>query len=262
MLVDLGKEVMEEIVKDGVKEMLARVVGKSRAKKQKAWFTAVKAAMNEYQQRFKEEFLPTLLNDFSTEMVVKFNGGKMSEEDKSKIKVFMEMVKKSDIKSVEKELVEKLENLKVGGETEEVKVKMEDIKNIASDGHQWIVRRLELHVRSVISDAMFKKTIERSKIEVMLYNFVEGEIPSSVKKLFENGMDSVPNTRMSKKEIDNRVEDALLEFLLRLGRRRIYGNAIVQASGVQDWIRKVKSLNVDQDSKDFVETLENTLPAL
>ena len=139
---------------------------------------------------------------------------------------------------------------------------MEDIKNIASDGHQWIVRRLELHVRSVISDAMFKKTIERSKIEVMLYNFVEGEIPSSVKKLFENGMDSVPNTRMSKKEIDNRVEDALLEFLLRLGRRRIYGNAIVQASGVQDWIRKVKSLNVDQDSKDFVETLENTLPAL
>ena len=99
-MIDLGKEILEEIVKDGVKEMLARVVGKSRAKKQKAWFTGVKAAINEYQQRLKKDYLPTLLKDFSTE-IVKFSGGKMSEEDRSKIKVFMEMVKKSDIKSVD-----------------------------------------------------------------------------------------------------------------------------------------------------------------
>ena len=34
---------------------------------------------------------------------------------------------------------------------------------------------------------------DKDKIEVILYNFVEGEIPDSVKKLFNNGMNAVPN---------------------------------------------------------------------
>ena len=130
------------------------------------------------------------------------------------------------------------------------------------DGHQWILRRLELHVRSVISDAMFRKTVERSKIEVMLYNFVEGEVPDSVKKLFTNGMNAVPNLRMSKKEIDSRVEEALLEYLVRLGKRRICGDAVRQASGVQDWIQQVKILNIDEESRKFIDTLEDSIPAL
>ena len=70
---------------------------------------------------------------------------------------------------------------------------------------------------------MYRKTVERSRIEVMLYNFVEGEVPEDVKKLFENGMDSVPSTRLSKNEIDGRVDEALLEYLIRLGGRRIWG---------------------------------------
>jgi hypothetical protein len=262
MLVDLGQEALEGIVKDGVKEMFVQLVGGSQGKKQKTWFIAVKAAINEYQQRLKEDFLPVLLNDFSSKMVVKFSGGKMSEEDKSKIKMFMEMVKKSDVKSVLEELLRKLETLQSTEENNESKGKIENMKRVVSDGHNWILQRLELHVRSVVSDAMYRNTVERSKIEVMLYNFVDGEVPESVKKMFDNGMDAVPNTRMSKKEIDNRVEEALLEFLVRLGRRRICGTAVRQASGVQDWIRQVKLLNVDQDSKEFIEELENTLPAL
>ena len=84
-----------------------------------------------------------------------------------------------------------------------------------------------------------------------------------MKKLFEAGMDAVPSTRMTKKEVDKRVEDALLEFLMRLGRRRIYGySRVLQASGVQDWIDKVKKMSIDQEYKNFVDTLENTLPAL
>ena len=99
MLVDLGQEALESIVKDGIKEMFAQLVGGSQSKKQKTWFIAVKSALNEYQKRIKEDFLPALLNDFSRKMVVKFSGGKMSDEDKSKIKLFMEMVKKSEEKN-------------------------------------------------------------------------------------------------------------------------------------------------------------------
>ena len=94
MLVDLGQEALEGIVKGGIKEMFAQLVGGSQSKKQKTWFIAVKSALNEYQKKLKEDFLPVLLNDFSRKMVVKFSGGKMSEEDKSKVKMFMEMVKK------------------------------------------------------------------------------------------------------------------------------------------------------------------------
>ena len=38
------------------------------------------------------------MSDFSREVVVKFSGGKMSEEDRNKIRVFIELVGKSSIK--------------------------------------------------------------------------------------------------------------------------------------------------------------------
>ena len=262
MLVDLGIEALENIVKDGAKEMIGQVAGRSQKIKQKHWFVAVKAAVKEYQQKIQDEFLPILVNDFSRKMVVKFSAGKMSEEDKNKIKLFMEMVEKTDIKSVVEELVQKVEGLKLDGENVELNEKLELIKKVLVDGHQWIIRRLEMHVRSVISDAMYRKTVERSEIEVMLYNFVDGEVPDSVKKLFANGMNSVPSLRMSKREIDCRVEDAMVEYLLRLGKRRICGNAVLQACGVEDWIKKVKILNIDPESREFVETLEASIPSL
>ena len=55
--------------------------------------------------------MPVLVNDFSRRMVVKFSGGKMSVEDKDKIKMFMEMVKKTDLQSVVEELVRKVSGL-------------------------------------------------------------------------------------------------------------------------------------------------------
>ena len=117
MLVDLGIEILERIVKDGVKEMMSKIAGGSRgAKKQKNWFIAIKTAIKEYQQKIQEDFLPVLVNDFSRRMVVKFSGGKMSVEDKDKIKMFMEMVKKTDLKSVVEELVRKVDGLKVDGQ--------------------------------------------------------------------------------------------------------------------------------------------------
>ena len=139
---------------------------------------------------------------------------------------------------------------------------MDALKTVMADGHKWIFSRLDLHVRGVIKDTLYKNTEDRSKIEVMLYNFVEGDVPEVVKKLLENGMNSVPNTRLTKHEVDRRVESALQEYVTRLGKRRIYGYAVLQASDVQDWIRKVKPFIMDEESKMFVENLEQFYPAL
>ena len=157
MLIDLGKEALESILKDGVKEMFSQLVGGSQGKKQKAWFIAMKSALNEYQRRVKEDFLPVLLNDFSREMFVKFSGGKLSEEDMIKVKMFMEMVKKSEVKSVEEELLRKLENIKDAGESMELKEKVENMKRTVSDGHHWILKRLESHVKSVVNNAVYSR---------------------------------------------------------------------------------------------------------
>ena len=97
MLVDLSQEELESIVKDGVKEILRKVIGGVRSIRKKTWFVAVKAAVIEYQRILKEDFLPVLVKDFGTKMVVKFSGGKLIEEDKDKLKVFLEMVRKSDV---------------------------------------------------------------------------------------------------------------------------------------------------------------------
>ena len=262
MLIKLNMADLETIVVDGVKEMMALAVTRSEGAKKRGWFKVVKEAIQFYQQRIQHDFLPVLVNDFRRTDVVKFTRGRMSEEDINKIKLFMQMVEKSNIKKIEEELVKKIDNIKVEEWNVGLKNRKEEIKKAVAEGHQWMLRRLDLYVRSVISDEMYKKTVERSKIKVMLYNFTEHEADDSLKKLLENGMDSVPSSRMTKKEVDRRVQDALLEYLQRLGRRRIYGNLVVQASSVQGWIEKMKTINFDNDTKEYLEMIENSLPAL
>ena len=243
MLVDLGLGALKSIVKDGVKEMLSQVAGSGQGCKKRGFFRVVKEGIKEYQKTMEEDFLPVLVQDFSGGIAVMFSGGKMSEEDKNKIRLFMDMVAKSDLKRLEEELVKKVDALK------------DECDDEASE-------KFDLHIRSVIGETMYEKTVERSKIEVMLYNFVDSEVSQSVKKLFENGMGSVPSTKMAKKEVDTRVEEALLEYLMRLGRRRIHGTAVVQASGVKDWISKVKRMSIAEEARNWVEDFENYYPAL
>ena len=261
-MIDLGWGALETIVKDGVKDILGKVGGNSRGAKKSGWFKAVKAAVQEYQQKMEKDFLSVLITDFSNQIVVKFSGGKMSEEDIKKLEMFIDMVGQSNPKHAKEDLLKKVEGLKTTDWNAELKERLEAIKKVVEDGHKWILRRLELHIRSVVGDSMFKKTVERSEMEVMVYNFVEGEVPENVKKLFKNGMNSVPSTRLSKKETDRRVAEALLEYLLRLGRRSISGNAVMHVRSIQDWLQQTKILNIDHESREFVETLENCLPSL
>ena len=264
MLIKLEIKVLEDIVKDGVKEMVSHVAGKSRDAKRRPWVIAVKDAIKEYQERVKEEFLPILVNDFSKEVVITFSGGKISEEDKDKLNVFVEMVEKSNIDKLEKYLIQKIEDLKVAGVGyEQMNDRLEEIKGDIKEGHKWIFKRIELHIRWLIKETLHKNTVERSQIEVMLYNFVDGDVPETVKKLFKNGMNSVPSLRLTKQEVDVRVENALLEYALRFGRRRIYGyNRVLHVRDTQDWSEQVKTLSMDEESKIFVERLELYYPAL
>ena len=254
MLIELKIEVLEAIVKDGIKEMMNHAAG--RQEKKRAWFAAVKAVIVKYQRRVQEEFLPILVNDFGKAIEVKFSGGKMKEEEIEKVKLFMTMVEKSNIKRLKQELLDSLDDLKLEEE------KLKSVKTVLKDGHEWIFQRIELYVRKAVMETLFNKSVERSKIEVMLYNFVDGEVPETVKKLLETGMNSVPSTRMTKEEIDKRVENALLEYVMRLGKRRIHGNAVVQAGDVKDWIKRVKIFNMDEESKLFVGKLEDFYPAM
>ena len=95
MLVDLGLESLENIVNDGVKEMMNSISGNNNNGKKSSWIKAVKTAVKEYQQRIKEDFLPVLVNDFGRKLEVKFSGGKMKEEEITKLKIFLDMVERS-----------------------------------------------------------------------------------------------------------------------------------------------------------------------
>ena len=87
MLFILELKILEEILKDGVKEMLSHVSGKSRDAKKRPWVKAIKAAVDEYQRKVKEDFLPVLANDFGREVVISFTGGKISGDNINKIKI-------------------------------------------------------------------------------------------------------------------------------------------------------------------------------
>ena len=115
MLIKLNIADLETIVEDGVKEMMSQVVARNEGAKSagdKKRFKVVKEAIQDYKQRIQLDFLPVLVNDFSRTVVVKFTRGRMSEEDINKIKQFIELVEKSNLKKVEEELVKKIENLK------------------------------------------------------------------------------------------------------------------------------------------------------
>ena len=261
---DIGLAELKSIVKDGVKELIHQVGGSGgRGSRKRGCFQAVKAVIQQYQQTFEDEFLPVLVSDFAEDIVIKFTGGQLSEEDKSKIDMFIVMVEKSDLKRLEENLVKKLEELSNADGSDDAFEKFENLKKHAIDGHNNIVRRIDIHIRSVIKDTMYWRTLERSKIKAMLYNFVDGDVPENVKKIFENGVNSVPSTKLTKKEVDTRVEEALLEYLIRLGRRRIYGYyTVLHTTSVKEWLRKVKLMSIDKDDRKWIEEFETYYPAL
>ena len=166
--------------------------------RKRTWWITVKTAILKYQSKILEGFLPVLVKDFSTSQIVKFHEGKMNQEDIEVVKEFMVMVEKSSMKKLEKELVREIEEVKVPEEKPELVDKLKDITRAVKEGHQWIFTRIENYIRSMVKETLYKNTVDRSKIEFMLYNFVEGNIPEAVKAMLKNGMNSVPSMKLTK----------------------------------------------------------------
>ena len=169
----------------------------------------------------------------------------------TEIKVFIEMVGEVPTKELEKELVKSIDDLNVVGRTKELNARLDGSKSVVEEGLKWIISRFELRVRETI----YKKADDRSNIEVMPYNFVDEDVPEIVKKLLKNGIYSVSSTRLTKHEIDLRVENALLEYVNRLARKCCFRD-------IQDWLKKMKIFVMDEDFNQFVEKLEERYPAL
>ena len=73
-MINLDEKALRSIVKDGIKEMMSHVAGRSRDARKRVWVVAVKAAIKEYQEKLEEEFLPTLVKVFIGSTVVRFKG--------------------------------------------------------------------------------------------------------------------------------------------------------------------------------------------
>ena len=58
MMVNIERGALEDIVKDGVKEMMSQIG--DRNSKRRVWVLAAKNAVKEYQQKVNEKFLPVL----------------------------------------------------------------------------------------------------------------------------------------------------------------------------------------------------------
>ena len=55
-MIDLDVEELKSIVKDGIREMMNHVAGRSQNAKKRVWVVAVKVAIKEYQRKIVEEF--------------------------------------------------------------------------------------------------------------------------------------------------------------------------------------------------------------
>ena len=125
---NIERGALENIVKDGVKEMMSQIG--DRNSKKRVWVLAAKNAVKEYQQKVNEKFLPVLEQDFSNKIVIQFRKGKMSDEDVEKVKAFMKMVEESSIKNMIDELLKKIDELVKAQEADELKKKLEEVKRL------------------------------------------------------------------------------------------------------------------------------------
>jgi endonuclease III len=180
----LIQEILIEIVSDGVKEMLKRL-NFSRRSRRCRWFKEFSQVLDHYKKEIGENLIPVIIEDFKGSIAVKISNNKMDEKEIQEMKKFMEMVKMGDTSQYW---------------TEEDNKK---IMNIINDGHDWILNRIDLYIRSEVFRQLQKLSEERSKLETTIYNFTNEEMPEEIRELFKNGVDIVPRVKLSIFEVKN-----------------------------------------------------------
>ena len=251
MKVVLSINVMKDIVEDGVKEMKSRM---NFTTSQRLLKRKVLSEIFKYRDILVSEFLPVLVSDFGESIEVQFTGVKMKEDEVKKLKNFISLLKKSEDRQYMLSLVNGIRESLQG---EDLIARM---THLAEESHDWIMRRIELYIRREVLDTMYKKTAEKCKLEFTIYNFTKEELPEDVKQMFKNGVDAVPRTKSSKKEIRDRVNDSLLEYLERF--RWHKKQSSIKASSVLEWINIALEKEADEESQEFYKKFKDSYPGM
>ena len=156
----------------------------------------------------------------------------MADNDIDKLKEFMKMVEMSNTDKYKEQFVQNVDGLKIFSLVDE---NIEVIRRVIEDAHEMILKRLELYIRSEVLETQRKIAQERCKIEATVYNFMKGDIPGEIKELYKNGLDAVPDIRLSKKVIKERVESTLIQYMERY-RSWHSKEKHIEAEGVLEWI--------------------------
>ena len=241
------------IVSDGTKEMTARFnISKNSKKRKEGWINLVNE-LDDYRRKMKSGLIHVLVADFKGPVDVKFGGVRMEKEETKKLKEFMNMVKMSNTEMYKEHLLDRVESLRC---LSLVDLNVVVIKREISYCHDRVIERMELYIRSIVMETQHSMAQERSKLESTIFNFVEGEIPDDIKQLFKNGTDAVPDIKMGRKMVKDRVEGALLNYL-EIYRSRHSHEGHIDADGVLEWLDKVKGQAVDVRSQTFYKDVED-----
>ena len=252
MKVILRDNVLSEIVEDGVKEML-QGFNIPRRGRRNLWFNNLMDVLTRYKSSVTDKLIPTIVSDFSGSITIKMTGSKMQKEDVKKVKEFADRVLESNVKNYEEELLEemKITLLNCGKEGLDI----EELVRIAKNNHQWIIKRFNEYIREMMFEQLRTNIDEKCKLEPKIYNFTNKVIPEEVKRIFENGVESVPKTSMKIGKIKSRVKTSLLSYLERYRSRR--GRKKIKTRRVKEWLNIAIGLEgIEEDEKFYRHVLE------
>ena len=181
MKVPLILDILKEIVEDGVKEMKSRM---NFTKRQRVMKCKVMDKVHKYRDLLVSEYLPVLVFDFDNAVEVQISCGRMDEDKGTKLKYFMNLVKKSDDRQYLICLLDEVREI-LQNDDQDVRV-----SHLLEERHDWIMRRLEEYIKKEILDNVHRHTVEKCELESAIFNFTDEELSEDIKKMFKSGVDS------------------------------------------------------------------------
>ena len=246
MKVKLEENKLGTILKETVSQIIKKYNVLRRGKRA-AWYMKILQSLEKYKQKLSENLIPALVKDFGGTVSVKVVGGKMSQEEVTKLKEFKEMLEKTDDNKYKDDMKKEIKEALEG----HLDVNVEDMMDTVDDCHDIFQEEVDMYIRETILGSVFKETKERSKLETTIYNFTEKDVPEEVKKLFKHGVDSVPEIGLSIHDIKKRVNDALIQYLESYKSRRNFGMNNIEEEEVTKWLDRAIQDEVDSHDREF-----------
>lgn len=247
MIVELDSGMLEIIVIEEVRKLQLRL-GVSRRIKTGLWFRRVLEKIHIYEGELKKRFIQVVVSDYAGARTLRVKGGKIDNEGVDSLRDFADMVKDSDDSQYKNKLKEDMRILV--GEWRSGNIELETWLKMVEECHNSILWRMELMIRNTIFHNMKVKTDEKVLLGSKIYNFTDIELTEDMKRLFEAGVDAIPNTSISEDEVKKCVEKSLLNYMknYRMRKRR----DLIEKEDIMMWLR----VAVERESKRDDEDLE------